>query len=130
MLLPEENAGFRGYAANLPFGASSPTAPFTGFFLNLCVMTEAHRDGNDEGPCVIIPFGRYKRGKLVLPELGLVFDLRPGQALIFRSREFTHFNLHFEGVRGSFVISFDKEGLTWALRENGWECSNRPAHSS
>lgn len=109
------------YTEILPLSTTSPAAPFTGFFLNLCVATDAHIDPNDLGCCAVIVFGPFKKGQLVLYELGLVFDLTPGQALLFPSRRFTHFNLDFEGLRASVVLAFDKTAVQWEMTQNGWK---------
>lgn len=98
----------------------SPTAPFTGFHLNLRVATIGHVDDNDLGPCCVFTLAKFTGGQLVLYELGLVIDLQPGQVVLFPSRKITHFNLHFTGERVSIVLSFDKEAVKWVKTANGW----------
>jgi len=85
------------------------------------VCTEAHVDANDDTICVVIPFGAYKGGELVLHEAGLVLELQEGDILIFPSYLITHFNLHFTGVRGSVVMHSDKEVKSWNTNRNGWD---------
>ncbi|EIM84636.1 uncharacterized protein STEHIDRAFT_112965 [Stereum hirsutum FP-91666 SS1] len=127
--LPHQVKQFRGYVDIQPMDRPSPTSPFTGFHLNLRVATDGHVDDNDFGPCAVTTLATFKGGQLVLHELGLVIDLRPGQVLFFPSRSITHYNLHFEGERVSIVLSFDKEALKWVKTANGWRhilASNRP----
>ena len=52
-------------------------------------------------------------------ELGLVIKMKAGDVLAFPSWRFTHFNLHFSGLRGSFVLHSDKEGDSWVQDFNG-----------
>lgn len=76
--------------------------------VNLGVSTDCHRDPMDaEGICVIIPYTRG--GGLCLYEAKLVFNLQPGDILVFPSTLFTHFNLHIKGLRASFVFHSDKQ---------------------
>ena len=88
--------------------------------INFCVSTDAHRDGSDVKLCVVIPFGRWKGGEIVLYELGLVLKLHSGHVLVFPSRIITHFNLHFTGLRGSLVLHSDDKGQSWVDNFNGW----------
>lgn len=108
------------YVDTQPMDKDIPMSPFSGFFLNIGVATHAHRDPNDHGPCAVFCLGQFTGGELVLHDLGLVVDLRPGEVIFFPSRDVTHYNLHFEGVRSSIVLTFDKDGLRWVKRNNGW----------
>ena len=104
----------------LPLNQMPATYPFPGFVLNIQVCTEAHVDANDDTICVVIPFGPYEGGELVLYEAGLVLEIQEGDILIFPSYRLTHFNLHFTGVRGSVVMHSDKAVTTWNANRNGW----------
>jgi hypothetical protein len=97
----------------LPLNHRSATYPFPWFVLNIQVCTEVHVDANDDTICVVIPFGPYKGGELVLHEAGLVLELQEGDILVFPSYRLTHFNLHFTGIRGSVVMHSDKEVKSW-----------------
>lgn len=97
------------------------TYPFPGFVLNLQVATEAHTDTNDDTICVVIPFGDYTGGELVLHEAGIVLELVEGDILIFPSYRLTHYNLHFKGVRGSVVMHSDSKVKSWIKDRNGWD---------
>lgn len=78
-------------------------------------------DSNDDRICVVIPFGAFRGGELVLHEMGLVIELQEGDIIIFPSSKLTHFNLHFTGVRGSVVMHSDKEVKSWIKDRNGWD---------
>lgn len=60
-------------------------------------------------------------GELAIYELGIVFGLRSFDAIFFRSKYLTHFNLHFRGIRGSLVFHSDGHGKKWVHNRNGWE---------
>ncbi|TFK58372.1 hypothetical protein BDN72DRAFT_782173, partial [Pluteus cervinus] len=119
-LLPEEYPVWVTYANSLPLAGIPAAYPFTGLVINFCVSTSAHRDHNDEGLCAVIPFGEYDGGQLCLFEPGLVLDIKPGDIVIFPSADITHFNLHFNGERGSFVFYSDKRMADWIEGCNGW----------
>lgn len=90
--------------------------------VNLGVSTDCHRDPLDaEGICGVIPFTRNcKGGGLCLYEARLVFNLQSGDILVFPSALFTHFNLHIDGLRASFVLHLDKHGKSWVESRNNW----------
>lgn len=104
----------------LPANANAPAYPFGGLVINFNVCTDGHRDVMDDRLCVVIPLGDFEGGELVIYEASLVFDARPGEAIIFRSTELTHFNLHYRGVRASLVLHSDKHGKDWVENRNEW----------
>ncbi|EPQ50213.1 hypothetical protein GLOTRDRAFT_134150 [Gloeophyllum trabeum ATCC 11539] len=106
---------------SLPLNSRVPLFPFTGLVFNFNAASKAHRDKNDLGFCLVLPFGDYKGGHLCLQEQGWVIDLQPGDFLIFRSSGTTHFNLRYKGIRGSIVGHTDKEFLSWLGDFNGWK---------
>jgi hypothetical protein len=57
----------------------------------------------------------------VLWELGIVAEMYEGIILGFSSFNITHFNLHFQGFRGSIVLHADKEMDSWIQDRNGWD---------
>jgi len=77
---------------------------FKGFALNASISTW-HVDAHDyvNGICALIPFGEYEQGELVIPDLCLTFNLRPGDIFFFASRRLIHGNLQSRGVRYSIV---------------------------
>lgn len=46
-------------------------------------------------------------------ELGLVFELSPGDVIIFRSDILTHYNLHYLVTQGSLVVHSDCHLKNW-----------------
>lgn len=118
--LPKEYAHLSVFCEMLPMNQCPPTFPFPGFVLNIQVCTQAHTDTNDDLLCIVIPFGDCQGGELVLHEAGLVLELKEGDILIFPSSKLTHYNLHFQGVRGSYVMHSDKEVRSWTDDLNGW----------
>lgn len=119
--LPDDYDQLRVFCELLPLNHLPATYPFPGFVLNLQVCTQAHVDSNDDRICVVIPFGAFRGGELVLHEMGLVIELQEGDIVIFPSSKLTHFNLHFTGVRGSVVMHSDKEVKSWIKDRNGWD---------
>jgi hypothetical protein len=118
--LPEEYDSIQLLLEDLPLQDRPPTYPFGGFVLNIQVCTNGHVDEFDDTICLVIPFGDYEGGGLVLWEPGLVIDLRQGDLIFFPSSKITHFNLHFSGFRGSLVMHTDKELKSW-FNKNGWD---------
>jgi hypothetical protein len=118
--LPAEYDRLEAYVSKLPLGCNSPAHPFGGFVINISACTDAHADVGDKLLCVVIPFGRFTGGELVLHELGLVFRMQPGDVLIFPSWKINHYNLHFQGIRVSIVMHTDKHGDQWVEDANKW----------
>ncbi|TFK53473.1 hypothetical protein OE88DRAFT_1626201, partial [Heliocybe sulcata] len=106
---------------SLPLNSNVPLFPFTGLVFNFNVSTKGHWDRGDLGFCFVMAFGNYEGGHLCLKEQGWVFDLRPGDFIIFDSSGTTHFNLLYRGCCGSIVGHTDKEFLQWMKDFNGWK---------
>ncbi|PPR07663.1 hypothetical protein CVT24_003819 [Panaeolus cyanescens] len=104
----------------MPMGDNLPMHPFTGFVVNLNVTTLIHRDKGDKEICIVLQISDCIGGELCLLEPGLVFRLRSGDALIFKSKEMSHFNCHFKGKRSTFVFHTDATMEGWALSRNNW----------
>jgi hypothetical protein len=107
------------YSDELPFNAVLPCRPWGGYAVNMGVSTTAHRD-RDKGVCFVGPFGNWRGGELVLFEYGLIVEHVGGAGFFFQSSSCTHFNLHFEGTRGSVVFHTDREATQWNVDRNGW----------
>jgi len=118
--LPWEFNELQIYCDHLPLNDMPATAPFAGIVINFCVSTDAHRDWSDKLLCVVIPFGDWEGGEIVLYELGLVIKMKSWDVLVFPSFKIVHFNLHFKGLRGSFVLYSDIQGDNWVENHNGW----------
>jgi hypothetical protein len=111
--------------------------PFQSMVVNLNAITEAHRDKMDSQICLVLPIGDFEGGEICMMETGLVIRLKPGDFVVFRSSEITHFNLHYRGKalfypnptpflldcigqRASLVLNTDKCMKSWAEDCNGW----------
>lgn len=95
--------------------------PLSGFVLNFCACSSAHRDTGDLLICIVISFGDFEGRELCLHEPGMVLRLRAWDAFIFRSGDIMHFNLHYSGLRGSLVLHTDKEAANYSQDFNGWK---------
>jgi hypothetical protein len=104
----------------LPGKPDSPVAPFLSLVVNINVSTLAHRDAKDKLLCLVLAVGNFTGGGLVLYEQGLVLELRNSDFAAFKSHETTHFNLEYEGERGSLVLHTDRELEKWKENGNGW----------
>ena len=104
----------------LPLHERSPAHPLGAMVVNLCACTIGHRDTIDRLWCSTFTFGDPEGGEICFYELGLVFDSRPGNMLVFHSQRETHFNLHMKGVRGALVLHSDRVGDKWADNYNRW----------
>lgn len=104
----------------LPNSGVSPVYPFAGYVLNMNVSTRIHRDIGDQDICLVLVISDCEGGELVLLEPGLVLDLQNGDAVIFTSKDISHFNLHFVGRRASLVLHTDKCAKRWVKDGNGW----------
>lgn len=116
--LPQDYDTISFTVETAPYHESSPAYPFGGFVLNLNIRTNVHRDAKDHHMCVVIPFGEFIGGELVLLELGLVVPLRSGDIIIFPSVRISHFNLDYSGVRGSVVLHTDSSNTGWTAENN------------
>jgi hypothetical protein len=68
-----------------------------------------------------MPFGDWEGGELCFVEQGLVVKLHSCDFVAFPSHTNTHFNLHYKGLRGSFVLHSDRQGENWVKDFNGWQ---------
>ncbi len=75
----------------------------------------------DNDICVVISISDGVGGKLCLLELGLMVDLRCGDAIIFKYSEITHFNMHYKGRQASLVFHSDKIAERWVQDRNDWK---------
>jgi hypothetical protein len=118
--LPQEYVEIKAFVDVLPLNHSCTTYPFASFVINIQAVTKAHLDAEDKVLCVVIPFGSWEGGQLVLHEAGVVLDLVMGDVVIFLSGRLTHFNLDFKGRRCSLVMFTDRHGDEWVKNRNGW----------
>ena len=99
----------------------SPVYPYSGIVVNLNVSTIPHRDKKDFNLCLVLQISKCTGGALVFKEPGVVVELNNGDFTIFDSVQITHFNLHYKGLRASFVLHSDADGRYWAQDRNQWE---------
>ncbi|KAJ7579382.1 hypothetical protein C8J56DRAFT_1058984 [Mycena floridula] len=124
--LASEDDELRISVESLPFNDYSPAYPLAGYVININVSSGGHADRGDRKLCVIVPFGEFEGGELVLYELGLVLRLSPLDIVIFPSDRIIHFNLKHSGIRGSVVMATDREIDCWVKDKNGWQDKNFP----
>ncbi|TDL13766.1 hypothetical protein BD410DRAFT_810273 [Rickenella mellea] len=120
-LIPESYDRHLEFLRALPLGGLLLGAAITGLVVNIAVATDAHRDEGDDEYCFMFPFGVWKKGELVLFEAGIVIEVPLFFLILFMSKRLTHFNLPFEGLRGSTVLQSDGTMKGWAYGRNGWE---------
>lgn len=108
------------FASVLPGGEHTPGYPFSGFVVNINVVTIGHRDVKDFKACLVLVIGDHTGGELCLVEPGIVLRLRSSDFVVFPSEKISHFNLHYEGVRASIVLHTDREGVSYA-EASEWE---------
>ena len=72
--------------------------------------TDPHKDNNDckNAFCVIVVFGKFEGGDLVLSEIGIVIEIKCGYIVLIRSALLEHFNLHVLNNRFSVVYYLKK----------------------
>lgn len=93
----------------MPLAASAGIGAFLSFVINIHFSTEPHFDPMDAlNLCVAIQVTNCLGGDLVLHKPGLVFQLKAGHMLVFRSASQTHFNLHHQGPQVSFILQSNK----------------------
>ncbi|KJA13290.1 hypothetical protein HYPSUDRAFT_174114 [Hypholoma sublateritium FD-334 SS-4] len=117
--LPNIYQDLANYVDQLPGNDTNPAYPFAGFVLNLNVSTRLHRDRHDKDICLIVFVSECTGGALILYELGLVLDLDNGNGITFQSSKIMHCNMHFEGLRASFVFYTDRASDAWMVGQKG-----------
>ncbi|KAH6916725.1 hypothetical protein BKA70DRAFT_1089875, partial [Coprinopsis sp. MPI-PUGE-AT-0042] len=107
----------------LPCNDASPVYPFSGFVINLNVMTRVHLDSQDDDLYNISTgsLNSFDDGALCFQDLGLVVRLPFGGSTAFRSSILTHFNRHFQGHRASLVLHADRHAKGWLEDHHGWD---------
>lgn len=106
----------------MPFMKDLSVFPFGGFVVNINSCTVAHYDDFDgEDLCVLLFFGDWEDGEIVLYQAGIAFKVKRGDVLAFPSSRIIHFNLHYKGERYSLVFATDKTYISWLEDRNGWK---------
>lgn len=119
---PQACAKLSETVETFPISGSSPVHLFGGVVFNFNISTHFHRDHKDDTLCLVLVLmdEKCEGGELCLYEPGLVIKARPGDMVIFRSAEVSHFNMHFKGTRASLVFTTDSDFRRWLERRNGW----------
>ena len=86
-----------------------PAAGFNGpamlIIVNLLRCSTCHLDPEDDEMCILIIFGQFSGGDIVLPAFGMTFEIPGGTIFILRSRYLEHFNTPWMGLRFSVVLT-------------------------
>lgn len=123
-VLPEDFDVIAQFADVLPAGGFSPAYPFTGFVINLNVTTKLHRDTGDLNFCLVMVISEdCTGGDLCFLEPGIRLELGHGDIVLFRSKELSHYNMHFRGKRASIVFHSEAAGQEWVNSRNKWKGS-------
>lgn len=93
--------------------------------VNVNLRALIHNDvGDDQENCAVFVLSDCIAGELCFKELGVVLALGSGDFVIFRSKTISHFNLHFEGIRFSFVFHTDSHYQLWRGKDDGGPSRN------
>lgn len=104
-----------------PLHDQSLASPFPCFVLNFNVATLLHKDGGDKRGCLVMSAGPHSGGELCFLEPKIALQMRHGDWVVFRSKDITHFNLLYKGLRASLVFHSDKSGVAYQKDGNGWD---------
>lgn len=110
----------------LPGGLSRMAGAWMGCAINAGsmenpVQTKEHRDvkGALFGMSCLCALGDYVGGDLIIWELQVIVELRPGDLFIFPDHLFNHSNTEVHGVRHSLVAFTRQEMIDWQKRTYG-----------
>lgn len=123
--MPDDYEVLSQFAKALPAGGHAPAYPFTSIVINLNCATKVHRDVKDFAFCLVLVLSDNdcQGGDLCFVEPGIRLQLRSGDIVLFRSSEFTHYNMHFKGIRASVVLHTDLSSQSWLEDRNKWDGS-------
>jgi len=100
-LLPERHAAQRKAADKIDPSFLVPGTVFTTITVNKTFRTAAHRDAGDftnglSNLLVLSNNGNYSGGYLILPEVRIAVNVRPGDLLLVNNHEYIHGNTPIE----------------------------------
>jgi hypothetical protein len=100
-LLPQRHAAQRAAADNIDPAFLVPQTVFTTITVNKTFRTAAHRDAGDftnglSNLLVLSNNGNYTGGYLILPEVRIAVNVRPGDLLLVNNHEYIHGNTPIE----------------------------------
>ena len=109
-MLPERYSAQMEAVNNIDSKFVIPETPFTTVTVNKTFRTACHRDAGDfskglSNLLVLSNDGRYTGGYLVLPELRIAINIRPGDLLLINNHECIHGNTPIVCEEGSHRVS-------------------------
>jgi hypothetical protein len=128
-LLPQRHAAQRAAADKIDPAFLVPETVFTTITVNKTFRTAAHRDAGDfsnglSNLLVLSNNGNYSGGYLILPEVRVAVNVRPGDLLLVNNHEYIHGNtpieLHDETAERISLVCYLREKML-ELGEDSWE---------
>lgn len=128
-LLPQRHAAQRAAADKIDPAFLVPKTVFTTITVNKTFRTAAHRDAGDfsnglSNLLVLSNNGNYSGGYLILPEVRVAVNVRPGDLLLVNNHEYIHGNtpieLHDETAERISLVCYLREKML-ELGEDSWE---------
>lgn len=119
-LLPQRHAAQRAAADKIDPAFLVPETVFTTITVNKTFRTAAHRDAGDfsnglSNLLVLSNNGNYSGGYLILPEVRVAVNVRPGDLLLVNNHEYIHGNtpieLHDETAERISLVCYLREKM-------------------
>jgi hypothetical protein len=121
MISPQTYARYGGARRHLE---EAGLEPLCGIWFGVAVNqgvtgdTKTHQDWGDYGYNCVVPWGEYQGGGLILWQLKIVVELRPGDAFFFMGSLIAHNVRGVEGIRNSIDLFCHHTVLSWKDRYN------------
>ena len=119
-LLPQRHAAQRAAADKIDPAFLVPETVFTTITVNKTFRTAAHRDAGDfsnglSNLLVLSNNGNYSGGYLILPEVRVAVNVRPGDLLLVNNHEYIHGNtpieLHDDSAERISLVCYLREKM-------------------
>jgi hypothetical protein len=119
-LLPERHAAQRAAADKIDPAFLVPGTVFTTVTVNKTFRTASHRDAGDfsdglSNLLVLSNNGNYSGGYLILPEVRIAINIRPGDLLLVNNHEYIHCNtpmvMHDEEAERISLVCYLREKM-------------------
>ncbi|KAI0004347.1 hypothetical protein F4779DRAFT_74933 [Xylariaceae sp. FL0662B] len=106
----------------IPFETRHSGDTFSLWAILVNMMTNDHKDRSDwfHGFAGLVPVGEFTGGDLLLRELGLQIESKPGCVQLIRGRELAHSITKWTGRRFVVVSATHEAVRRWAFRQRGW----------
>ncbi|KAI1078825.1 hypothetical protein F5B20DRAFT_571361 [Whalleya microplaca] len=110
----------------IPFETRNGGDTFSLWAVLINVMTDDHKDRSDwfHGFAGLVPVGDFSGGDLLLRELGLQIESKPGCVQLVRGRELAHSISKWSGRRFVVVNATHEAVKRWAFRQKGWSVTD------